>query len=109
MTNIFQLLIVLFLISFVSCVSSVSSFEQLPLQPNYTNPFLEMMKQKKLKVIKAKLYHGDTILILWLDNNGDKKCDISILYEKSDDHYVENPMTCKQANDIDKHILEPRI
>ena len=60
------------------------------------------------KIIAMKLYHNDTIAILWVDVNGDDKCDVAFLYEKEDDYFIEHRMACQMADSKDM-ILEPKI
>lgn len=99
----FRIFTVLFSIICVACIAVAAQM------PKPANPFLKMIQWRELKVIKAKLYQGDSILLLWIDNNGDNQCDTAIIFEKNDGSYVAQRLMCKQADRTDKFILEPRV
>jgi hypothetical protein len=70
---------------------------------------MRLAPSSKLKVIKAKSYQHDTIAIIWYDSNGDDICDAAELYEKKDGFFIAIPRQCKQADEINMYILEPKI
>jgi hypothetical protein len=97
---------IFFILFSIICIAYVSVAAQIP---NPMNPFLKMIQWKELNVIKAKLYQGDSILLVWIDNNGDNQCDMAIIFKKNDDSYMAKQLICKQADNTDKFILEPRL
>jgi len=60
-------------------------------------------------IIKIKLYQHDTIALIWYDTMNDKQCNTAEIIEKIDDYFLIKKIKCKQANEIDAFILEPRI
>lgn len=72
-------------------------------------PIMRFAPFQKLKVIKAKSYQHDAYAIIWYDIRGNDTCDFAEFYEKEDGYFIIKSVSCKGADEIDKHILEPHI
>ena len=68
-----------------------------------------LVKNSGPKILKVKLYQGDTLMLVWYDTNGDGTCDFAELYEKEDGYFVITKFQCDQADEWDAYILEPSV
>ena len=74
-----------------------------------TSMVKKLIKPRGPVPVKVKLYHGDTVMIVWWDINHDGQCDFAHIYEKKDGYFVERKLPCDRADEIDQFILEPRV
>lgn len=95
--SVYRFLVMLFCLLAFSCtVSRASMVKRIP-------------KVRGPKVVKVKLYQHDTIMLVWVDMNGDNKADVAYLYEKNDGYFIEKKIPPDKADELDEFIFEPKV
>ncbi len=95
--------------SFRRCLIMLLCLLAFSCQVSRANMVKKLIKPRGPVPVKVKLYHNDTVMIVWWDYNSDGQCDVAYIYEKKDGYYVQKKLDCKQADEIDQFILEPRV
>jgi len=95
-------------ILFVFICSCASYGKDDPFNVQAPNMMMPPMVQTQPKVVKFKIYHHNTIAIIWYDMDGDEKADMAEMYTKKDGYYILEIKPAQMGDEADR-ILEPHI